>query len=151
MGLQHQNLLPDLPDYETAVNDPRYAKKPPLENAPTSATGNPGNPVLAASSIAVPPPPPYSVAVAAEPLNFNFPVPTSEHTISEDQTQQAAPVNNEQVTNEVVDVDISSAPVPVSIQSQPQSSPANEIPVSVSQQIEVAPAISSVSIDVQHQ
>lgn len=25
MGLQ-QNLLPDLPDYDTAVNDPRYAK-----------------------------------------------------------------------------------------------------------------------------
>ncbi|CAL8133059.1 unnamed protein product [Orchesella dallaii] len=96
MGLQ-QNLLPDLPDYETAVNDPRYAKKPPPENgahappphhtmlvsgAPVSGQIGLGfngvglnssgtNP----SSMVMPPPPPYSVAVASEPLHLVMPAP----------------------------------------------------------------------------
>lgn len=153
---QNLNLLPDLPDYETAVNDPRYAKKPPLESAPatTSNHNSGGNSVpVGASSIAMPPPPPYSVAIAAEPLNFNFnPVPILEDSnttttiVVDHQIQQsaAAPTSsNEQVGNDVVDVDISSAPVPVSVPAQsPSSAPLNEIPVvSVCQQIDVAPAV----------
>ena len=39
IGLQ-QNLLPDLPDYDTAVNDPRYAKKPPIDPNAASATSS---------------------------------------------------------------------------------------------------------------
>jgi len=83
MGLQ-QNLLPDLPDYDTAVNDPRYAKKP-LDGATSasSVTTTNGTVLTTASSVVVPPPP-YSVAVAAEPLNFNFPI------LSEEDLQQAA-------------------------------------------------------------
>lgn len=85
MGLQ-QNLLPDLPDYETAVNDPRYAKKPPSDSATTgvSQVGNLGfAPQVTAHApqlqqqqqvISMPPPPPYSVAVASEPLHLVIPM-----------------------------------------------------------------------------
>jgi len=80
MGLQ-QNLLPDLPDYETAVNDPRYAKKPPSDAATTGtshATVVPSTPGVGVGGqgqvIAMPPPPPYSVAVASEPLHLVIPM-----------------------------------------------------------------------------
>lgn len=93
MGMQ-QNLLPDLPDYDTAVNDPRYAKKPPVDpNAPSTTSSNlnnnvSGNHILGASTIAIPPPP-YSVAIASEPLTFDFQVPSTE------QTQQSASPHHE--------------------------------------------------------
>jgi hypothetical protein len=76
LGIQ-QNLLPDLPDYETAVNDPRYAKKPPLDPSSTSVgsagTGNGAhsdnsNMVFTSahsSTIGLPPPPPYSAVASA--------------------------------------------------------------------------------------
>jgi len=67
LGLQ-QNLLPDLPDYDTAINDPRYAKKPPLDgsnngnltnnNLSNTATNSSGGITMAI------PPPPYSVAIS---------------------------------------------------------------------------------------
>ena len=78
LGIQ-QNLLPDLPDYETAVNDPRYAKKPPLDPssstlASTATNGAHGihseSNLLYSntqSTMGLPPPPPYSAAIAAEP------------------------------------------------------------------------------------
>src|SRR5688500_9116773 len=64
LGLQ-QNLLPDLPDYDTAINDPRYAKKPldgsnngNLTNNNLSNTANSSGMTMAI------PPPPYSVAIS---------------------------------------------------------------------------------------
>jgi lysosomal-associated transmembrane protein len=65
MRLQQNPLLPDLPDYETAVNDPRYAKKPPMDGTPSSE-----QPISNQSSagIIATLPPPYSVAVSEEPV-----------------------------------------------------------------------------------
>jgi len=88
MGLQ-QNLLPDLPDYETAVNDPRYAKKPPSDGpshavtASASTGGIPGGIIGSnPANIAMPPPPPYSVAVASEPLYLVMPMPTQQNLVT---------------------------------------------------------------------
>lgn len=104
MGLQ-QNLLPDLPDYETAVNDPRYAKKPPSDAANTGTshatvvTSAPGVGVGGGQVIAMPPPPPYSVAVASEPLHLVIPMTQNNNNtidIVPQTTEQAStPVNKE--------------------------------------------------------
>jgi hypothetical protein len=90
MGLQ-QNLLPDLPDYDTAVNDPRYAKKPPMEQNSSHASSNVNNLLVSnPSTIAIPPPPPYSVAVAAEPVNLVLPIAMS-HQQEQAMDYEAAP------------------------------------------------------------
>lgn len=122
MGLQ-QNLLPDLPDYETAVNDPRYAKKPPAESGPSqstvTATGN-GQAVIGSNptSIVIPPPPPYSVAVASEPLHF---------------AMASAQQNNNNITNNNnVDTTAATAVVPQTSEQGPgteQASPSVVLPV----------------------
>jgi len=68
LGMQ-QNLLPDLPDYDTAINDPRYAKKPPLDgmNPGNNVTNNnlstASNSSTGTMTMAIPPPP-YSVAIS---------------------------------------------------------------------------------------
>jgi len=86
MGLK-QNLLPDLPDYETAVNDPRYAKKPPADGSShttVTASASTGGAVIGTnpSSIVMPPPPPYSVAVASEPLYLVMPMTTQQNLVN---------------------------------------------------------------------
>ena len=108
LGIQ-QNLLPDLPDYETAVNDPRYAKKPPLDPSSStvaSAGANGAHGIHSESNLlysntqstmGLPPPPPYSAAIAAEPpstavLN-SLPVP---EVVSSPPQQQIPPQQQQQ-------------------------------------------------------
>jgi len=136
MGLQ-QNLLPDLPDYDTAVNDPRYAKKP-LDGTTSASSVTTGNVLTTASSVVVPPPP-YSVAVAAEPLNFNFP------TLSEENLQQAATAPPPQAveseistnTDTTIDADLNDEPTEI---TQPAHD-ANNTAQNDHQIIEVVPAV----------
>lgn len=116
LGIQ-QNLLPDLPDYETAVNDPRYAKKPPLDpsatsfNVPTTGTATHGvtseNSTMVftsaqPSTMSLPPPPPYSslsyqnpttqIAASPQPVNVATTAPVAE---VETATQVPSPVKEE--------------------------------------------------------
>ncbi|ODM94766.1 Lysosomal-associated transmembrane protein 4A [Orchesella cincta] len=137
MGLQ-QNLLPDLPDYETAVNDPRYAKKPPPENGQSHpphtmlVTGGPttqvglgvvgmNNSPNLSSNIAMPPPPPYSVAVASEPLHL------------------VIPISGQNLNNNMIDANASNATVTV-----PQQQPAvisTTTTTTVTEQIQTSGAV----------
>jgi lysosomal-associated transmembrane protein len=106
IGLQ-QNLLPDLPDYDTAINDPRYAKKPPMDGtpAPTPArgdgSGNNASVTPSAGSISIAPPP-YSVAIASEPFNIvTYPVVESQVSqqaaeAPQEHQQQQAPATAEE-------------------------------------------------------
>jgi hypothetical protein len=147
LGLQ-QNLLPDLPDYETAVNDPRYAKKPPLDSA-TAVT--PGHHVTGAS-IAMPPPPPYSVAIASEPLSYNFAESVSaDPTALENEIQQSTSSDNatiepmeEPLAEPTTTVATEPAPASPSTsthrQSQSNDTVASAVTESTSTKIEVAPA-----------
>jgi hypothetical protein len=142
MSLQ-QNLLPDLPDYETAVNDPRYAKKPPIDGASASASqssvnNNNGNCGVTASTISVPPPP-YSVAVAAEPLTFNFEVPDAENPAfrEEETTQQNAFVPPSSSSSSSENIQNTTAAAPAPAEESPASQNSNE-PLAV-QVIDVAP------------
>jgi len=143
MGLQ-QNLLPDLPDYDTAVNDPRYAKKPPMDaNATSSSTSvnhnSNGNAIVSASTISVPPPP-YSVAVAAEPLTYNFQVPSQDElaTPKQEQDESSSAIITQNTGTVVIDPSTSaSAPSPT-VATQPIETH------SAVQVIEVAPAVESV-------
>jgi len=124
IGLQ-QNLLPDLPDYDTAINDPRYAKKPPVDGSGTptplrtdvssnTTSTNPSN-----SSISTAPPP-YSEAVATEPFNIMTHV-VMQNEVTQHETQTQTP-SLEQVNVEVVE--------PVLSQMEPEI-PAPEISSSV--------------------
>jgi lysosomal-associated transmembrane protein len=65
LGMQ-QNLLPDLPDYDTAINDPRYAKKPlDGSNNGNLTNNNLSNPTNSSGGMTMAiPPPPYSVAIS---------------------------------------------------------------------------------------
>jgi len=143
MGLQ-QNLLPDLPDYETAVNDPRYAKKPPIIE--TASATNSGNPVSGTASIPMPPPPPYSVAIASEPLNYEFNAVTTTNeptapAIQTEQTQNEANVETEQpAVDHNVTEDTSPSPS-TSFHTSPLQQDTTKVVVEpVSKIIEVAPA-----------
>jgi len=136
-GLQ-QNLLPDLPDYDTAISDPRYAKKPPFDAVSTSgsttairATVNPeipSNSSVATGGSVIAPPPPYSVAIGG--------VQVPEVATSSTQASRAIPeeVDNAPVVETAVE-EVTQTSMPIVVESTNQDSVVAVVPVTTTANI----------------